>query len=552
MARKRRRIGALDLETDPFKHGRDIKPFCWGFYDGRQFDHGWKHGAGCISSLINYLETLEDDFLIYAHNGGKFDFLFLLPHLDAHDIRVISGRIVEAKLGRHILRDSFAILPVKLKQAGAEGSAKLDIDMAKLEPGRRERHRAEIVEYLRGDCVTLYDAVTAFRDRFGNSLTMAGAAIKRLKASVERETGRAWREVLQPLTLARDAEFRPFFFGGRVECFERGVIADDLEIRDVNSMYPYVMAEYEHPVGSTFIEQRAIDDRTDFAIIHAHSDGALPLRAKDGSLSFPRGLFRFHATGHEIRQALALGTLRIHKVEWAARCGVRMSFSAFVNEYYDLRMQAEKMGDERAKLHFKLVLNSSYGRFALDADKLRDWRIVDPRAFMLPHGHPDALRLDDLQAEGWTVGFEGPGVWMMERPVDDMTKARALLNVATGASITGAARAMMQAGIAHATRPIYCDTDSLICRRLDMPTGKALGMWKHEGNGDECAVAGKKLYAVWADGQAIKSASKGVRLSPEQIRLVAEGHVIRWHAEAPTFNVAGGFRYLHRDVRMTA
>lgn len=158
---------------------------------------------------------------------------------------------------------------------------------------------------------------------------------------------------------------------------------------------------------------------------------------------------------------------------------------------------------------------------------------------------------------------------MWKRPVDELDKARAIMNVATGASITSAARAELLHGIARAERPIYCDTDSLVCRDLDMPDGAELGAWKHEGDATEAAIAGRKLYALWGeesadpveaasrvkawgDPRCIKLASKGVRLQAGSIREVAMGKVIRWKAEAPTFNVAGGHFYLERDVRMTA
>jgi hypothetical protein len=537
VARKSRRLATLDFETDPFKHGRTIRPFLWGFYDGVDFEYRWQDDKTCAQTLVNYLGTLPEKFLIYAHNGGKFDFLFLLKWMD-DDPKIISGRVVECKIGGHILRDSYAILPVKLGNA----AKKLDIEISKLEAGRRDRHRAEIIDYLRQDCIGLHGAVAGFRARFGNSLTMAGAAMKRLKASVERATRQPWTETLQRLPMARDVEFRRWYYGGRVDCFENGLIKADMQVRDVNSMYPYVMKVYQHPTGRDFVNQSAIDDRTDFALVDAYSNRALPHRADNGSLSFPVGRGIFYATGHELRAGIELGKIRIFRVITALRCTVKINFASFVDEYYALRMAAREAGDDEAVLHFKLVLNSGYGRFALDPERLYDWLVVgnDVSAFMR------------LSGDGYQIGFEGPHVTLWRRPVDEFTKARAIMNVATGASITGAARAELLRGIARADRPIYCDTDSLVCRSLDLPGGSDLGAWKHEAEADEAAIAGKKLYALFAGGEAVKMASKGVRLTAAQIRDVAQGATVRWFADAPTFNVAGGWTYLTRDVRMTA
>ncbi len=538
MARRpKRRLATVDLETDPFRHGRTIRPFLWGFYSEEMgFHHHWRDAPDCAETLFKFLETLEEPHLIYAHNGGRFDWLFLLPWI-TEPPTIISGRIVECKLGIHTLRDSFAILPVPLKAAGD----KLEIDMAKLEPGRRWRHRAEIVTYLEADCRELFKAVSAFRERFGNSLTMAGAAMRRLKASVENATQRPWTHTLQKLPLSEDPRWRRWYYGGRVSCFDRGVIRENFTVYDVNSMYPSVMKHYKHPVGRHYIEQNAIDDRTDFAIVDAYSDGALPLRADDGGLSFPKARSLYYASGHELRAAMELGKVRIFRVLQAMFCTVKIDFSDFVDEYYTLR-QAARHTDPVAFLHYKLVLNSSYGRFALDPEGLNDWQVV-PR---------DRAAWLEMIGQGYELAFEGPAVAMWRRPVDDKVKARAILNVATGASITAAARAELLRGIAKAERPIYCDTDSLVCRQLDAPGGTDLGAWKVEGQVDEAAIAGRKLYALFAEGQAVKYASKGVRLTPEQIRDVAQGSVITWQSDRPTFNVAGGWQYLRREVRMTA
>lgn len=275
--------------------------------------------------------------------------------------------------------------------------------------------------------------------------------------------------------------------------------------------------------------------------------------------------------------------LRLFRVISARRCTVRTNFAPFVDEHFALREVAVAAGDEEAKLHWKLVLNSAYGRFALDGDKLFLWRVV-------PNDKPVTLA---MIADGWEVGQQGPEVTMWRKPVDELDKAQAIMNVATGASITSAARAKLLHGIARADRPIYCDTDSIVCRSLDVPDTEGIGSWAREASADEAAIAGKKMYALFGDmepatrrqtavyaglvgrrridlagvpdeyrtlverqtkfGDAgcVKMASKGVRLTAPELRRVAAGETVQWQAEAPTFNCAGGFTYLRRDVRMT-
>jgi hypothetical protein len=552
-------IATLDFETDPFAYGRIIRPFAWGlqFDDDGRFVHGW-HEAGpegaaaCVADLMAYLDTLDEPHTIYAHNGGRFDFLFLLAS-GATDVTVIAGRIVRLTIGRHVFHDSYAFLPNSLRELTKyDADGKLDIDMSRLEAGVRHMHRDEILRYLERDCVALLRKIKQFHGYFGRKLTVAGAAMGKLKEAVEVAHGRPWRQVLQRLTLADDKRFRPFFFGGRVECFEQGVIREDLKYHDTVSMYPDAMAHNQHPTGhgGTFRGQTAIDDRTDFAIIEATSHGALPWRDDRGRLRFPHGRGLFHATGHEIRAGLETGRLTIHRLDAAVYSTVRTDFKSFVNAYFSLRMQADADGDMDAKYRFKIVLNSSYGRFSLQPDDLYSWRCE------LDNGsNADRQALLDAGYEPAQTGPElgnGTRIIMWRRPAEDADKKLAIMNVCTGASITGAARAKLLRAIHAAERPLYCDTDSLICRSLDMPTGSALGDWKVEALGDKLAIAGKKLYAMFADGNMVKMASKGARLTAEQIVRVAEGEAITWHSPAPTFDIAGGFRYISRDIRMTA
>lgn len=536
-----RALAALDFETDPFRRGQTVLPFVAGLYDGAIFQHWW--GDDCVGQLVTHLREREDRLLIYAHNGGRFDYLFMLEHLE-EQVKVISGRVVQCRVGSHELRDSFAILPVSLGEAGG----KQKFDYRKLRRAVRERHRPEIVGYLRQDCVALHGHVARYRERFGNKLTMAGAAIAKLDEAVAEETGTDARETLQRLSLVArgdparsDPYMRQFFFGGRTEYFERGVIRDAWKVYDVGSMYPDRMARVEHPTGNNFARRSGIDDRTDFAIVDATSRGALPLRGKNGSLAFPHARAEFYATGHEIRAAMDLGLVDIHAVKLVLHSPVRCDFAAFVLPYYALRKAAEAAGDATGKLHFKLVLNSSYGRFALAPEKLREWRVLPRGAFPPADG-----------GLPWRLNYLGEAVAMWSRLAPEGARWRAVRNVATGASITGAARAVLMRALAGADRPIYCDTDSIVCRGLSgVVLGSGLGEWKLEAEADKAAIAGKKLYALFAGGRAVKWASKGVQLTPHRILRVAQGKIVRHVAEAPVIDLAGRQSRLTREIRAT-
>ena len=162
----------MDFETDPFKHGRRVYPFAVGVYGDSGFYSCWSRA--CVKHLLEYLKKLPPS-VIYMHNGGRFDIFFLMAALDAQ-MKIIKGRVVEAQLGEHLVRDSFAILPMALAQYKKD-----EIDINKLNRENREQNKEEILSYLRGDCVYLHELVSGFLSEFGEYLTIGSAAMGQLR-----------------------------------------------------------------------------------------------------------------------------------------------------------------------------------------------------------------------------------------------------------------------------------------------------------------------------------------------------------------------------------
>jgi hypothetical protein len=171
MPRKPKLLAVVDSETDPFKHGRIPQPFVWGLYretGSGTFDYKSFWGEDCTLQLLDYLSGWKG--IVYAHNGGKFDFFYLLNHFKEweHPVtpNLIKSRIAKLKWGPTEFRDSYLILPVALKTTGDKD----EIDYRLFEKETRNQHREEILSYLKQDCVGLYDNVRSFIDRFGMSM----------------------------------------------------------------------------------------------------------------------------------------------------------------------------------------------------------------------------------------------------------------------------------------------------------------------------------------------------------------------------------------------
>ena len=135
---RKNRVGAIDCETDPFLFDRIPEPFSWGLVmdDGSRY-LTW--GKRCTRKIVDILLELPP-CKVYAHNGGKFDFHFLLPYINIdQDIKIINGRFATIKIGDVELIDSFLLMPFALAKF-----RKTEIDYKLFEADVRNKHKKTI------------------------------------------------------------------------------------------------------------------------------------------------------------------------------------------------------------------------------------------------------------------------------------------------------------------------------------------------------------------------------------------------------------------------
>lgn len=509
MTRKKddkRLIWTIDCETDPFKYARVPEPFIWGIYTGVSYHH-----MDTVQEVVDFIK--DHDVICYAHNGGKFDFHYLLAHINLHEeIKVINGRLVVAKIGKCELRDSWNLLPIPLAQYQ---KTKVDYSIFEKEERDKPHNRKIIVDYLRDDCVDLWNLVTAFEAKYGRHLTQAGASLAMWKQFSGLE---------EPKSNTRFfADFSKFYYGGRVQCFRKGHVRGPLQVYDINSAYPWAMLS-EHPYATDYVvlDNPKQINPTSMVTLDCVSAGALPWRDEHGSIVFPddQERRRYYVPGHEILAAMDTNSLsRVAFVQSVEFVG-EVSFAGYIRHYYEQRKIAKAAGDKAEDIFCKLLMNSLYGKFAANPDNYGNFMCVP---FDEIADHTDGKYAFD--------GMIGPHA-LMKAPLEPYQQN--FLNVATSASITSQVRAKLWRAIHAAEDPIYCDTDSLVCRGVDLPCTDALGDWKHEGTASDAFIAGKKLYAMrgdfgkdkHSDPITEKKASKGVRLSFDHIKKAALGGVV--------------------------
>lgn len=366
----RRPIATIDAETDPFSKqraeaGEIPLPFIWGFYD-RGFLEPEKPFR-YFESTESFVEWIRDkEYICYCHNGGKFDFNYLKPHVEPFtDVSYINSRLAKFNIGIAEFRDSMNIFPT-----GLAAYQKMEFDYSLLERTRRYRpdNWAKILEYLESDCVNLFDIVYAFRERFGPVLTQASAAM--------RQWGRiSAQEIPQSKYPKVYDRFKPFYFGGRVECFELGVHEKPFKVVDINSAYPYAMLR-RHPYSLTYSVVSG-DERpgmeydhvgASFFRVRARSLGAFPWKdpegkVDDGALCFPvdeKEPREYNVTGHELQAAEETGTVQDVEILQSFVFDTLTHFTAYVEHFYEERKRAKAECDKAGDLFAKLMLNALY------------------------------------------------------------------------------------------------------------------------------------------------------------------------------------------------
>lgn len=559
----------IDCETDPFHAcddvecskchglGRVPKDFIWGAYCGDTDQYEEYATATDVAEAFASRKST-----VYAHNGGKFDYHYLRDHINADDtLMIINGRLARFKIGECEFRDSLNIFPnTRLKDFGI----KEEIDYELMEPDKRNDPNvlAEIKRYLRQDCIGLWGVVDRYRRDYGNKLTQAGASMKYweknyYKADAPRQTRR------------QQEEYRPYYNGGRVQCFEHGTASQEFKVADINSAYPYAMLE-PHPIEcegdiSTKLPKDHLLSTT-LIKVEGTSRGALPWRdPKTQELYFPddEGGHRkrrrvYYVTGHEFIAALELNALDVHKIRECHIFRKRVDFRAYMDHFYELREVARLNGDVAGRIFGKYFMASLYGKFGADPDQYFEFVIAT----------------EDSYARHVEQGYEpyklfGKGRMLMCRELPDAQKR--FYNVATAASVTGYVRAHLFRALSKCSGLIYCDTDSIAARETTgIEYGTKLGQWKHEGLFDRYSIAGKKLYAFHKAGAAEefdpdasekehtwKIAAKGIKIgnsteAPDIIRKLAGGEKVRVINEVPCYTITREKPvFVHRTVKKT-
>ena len=528
-----RPIYCADSETDPFYRGRFPKPFIWGLYSQDDYvEFSEKDGDDFTDQFVKHVSQI--DCVVYAHNGGKFDWFFILKHLDEFEpLMVIAGRLAKFKIGKAEFRDSYNILPIPLS---AYQKDEIDYSIFEATERRKPQNWNAIRRYLKTDCQYLFELVTGFIDNYGFNLTLAGAALAQ------------WRKIADQATPKSSQHFydqiKPYYYGGRVEAFAQGTFTRDFKVVDINSAYPWAMKKL-HPYGTSFNESDTLPKsqgyiERSFITLECISKGALPFKGID-SLEFPDDdIARVYTiTGWEYLAGLRTKTIGNIKIIKVITFTDSIGFDDYVDYFYDKKTLAKNADDRAEYIYSKLFLNSLYGKFASNPEKYKEYEVVRPS--YIEAAEDNGFNFNGL-IDKWAL---------MSRPLPE--DKQNYLNVAVSASITGCVRAYLFESMQKCQGVLYCDTDSIMCEDIGAleidPT--TLGAWDIEADCNFGAIGGKKLYAFKTLEGNWKTASKGARLTPDEIVKVCQGVPVVYKPDNPSYSIKTGVSFVSRKIQKT-
>lgn len=461
---------------------------------------------------------------IFAHNGGRFDSLFVFPWLLRYRDRLrweISGpesriqrleiwpKLADKKRLSWVIQDSVAILPMSLEQIGKkflpEGTAgKMQHDLHMPEDDPRWD------QYVKQDCTVLWHGVetlttmvTGLGGEVGVTLPATAMNVYRrvfLDRPIHRSAhftdcaGTQWDDVEEedaPCHGCMHQWIRQGFYGGRTELFETS--GHDVADFDLNSSYPASMMERMPagrpkvigPVRDLDVLRKLHDKHVGFveATVWIPPDNPkaykgdqrippLPVRF-EGKLVFPVGRLRGVWSWDELELVLhpRVGgeIVETHRSVWYEAWPV---FQGYVKTMYAYR-EAFKRGEGNEALDAlaKLLLNSLFGK---TGQKVERGKLIylplddDKRLEVMDRARP--LDGDPDEAVVW----EEPTI--LNAPYIVPQLAAQVTTLSRKRLFLGMMSVLDQGG-----RVLYTDTDSIMCTgAVVQPVGNKLGQWKRE------------------------------------------------------------------------
>jgi len=407
----------------------------------------------------------------------------------------------------------------------------------------------KLIEYCKRDVEITYKAFTNLQNwLWKNKLGNMGISLAQLSFNIFR-----YKFLKEPIQhKLKDKELDKEFFeiekmsyhGGRTELFFKGV-AKNVNIYDINSLYPYVMANNEYPIKKlSKLYNVSLNDLeyllNDYCVIakvklNLPSDlryGVFPLRLcrkclipncghkSYSKLFFPVGKFSTFLTTNELK--LALKNNFIESVEVAYLYAKKPIFKSFIEYFYEMKKKSQKGSIDY--LFSKLIMNSLYGKFAQQKDIPKFYgyatNFVDYDIW-----YYNGFRFEQIGYNIYKIVKKQFGVYSFPAIASHIT-ANARLKLYEYMEICK-------------NNLLYVDTDSLFVYNFQFPeqyVNNELGNLKHEYKNVDVIINAPKDYVIIHNNNILEEKIKGV---PKFAKKIYDNLFQYWHLK--------GFKTMLKD-----
>jgi hypothetical protein len=478
----------------------------------------------------------------WAHNGGRFDFLWLLGWALKFEIpwRVsLSGSsIASLTIGKAIFRDSARLVPMSLDKASAISGVRKDkcpVDFSEIRRDMSRSRLMQVCEYMVQDCKATYALLDALQTLCWRwDLDLKGTIGASAWATVRRQ-GVPVAEWGHRNNVTKDyLDARRGYFGGRTQVFRPFSRAGTHA--DINSAYPAALTKVDlghgererlhgHAAQRAFSQGRNGIYRATVNVATDTTMPPLPVRGK-GRIGFPVGTFSGWWAGNELSGALLHGGTIETIGEALAWKDSGPLLKSFCEHVWGLR---DACGTKTAQGGFlKLYANSLTGKLAA---KPRNERICsDPDAPLFCDGALDCrgvlcgIKCCPHQCTG-SCGKRtpiSPGLPIFSTVTESLSECS---QVHWSAYLTAHCRgSLLDFAGSRSDDLVYCDTDSLFYEgERTENIGSALGQFKIEDTYEYFTAEAPKTY-LYADQDGVAhGASKGIPNAVRNFHLLKTG-----------------------------
>jgi hypothetical protein len=558
------RIITMDLETVLIDNVH--VPYLLSWFDGNTTKSYIINPADPVTvefEILRMISNAIDDicirkyknYKVYFHNFSKFDGYFLVKYLSKIgfcDPIIHKGRIISVSFNYNdiniVFKDSYLLLPSSLRKLG--NSFKVDSpkgifpyllsdidyigdipdfkyfsnistnDYNKYKDSFNNKtwiFRDEAIRYCELDCISLYQILSKFNtlifDRFklniNNYPTLPSLSFAIFRSQYLTDNS------IHMISGDIANDIRQGYTGGACDMYiPRPIENKKIYGYDVNSLYPFVMANNKLPIGNptyfsgdiTKVDKDAFGffycnitspDNLKNPILQTH------IKTNEGLRTVaPLGKWCDMIFSEEMYNAMKFGYK--FEIKWGYTFDSDLIFSKFVNELYKIRLDYPK--SDPMNYIAKIIMNSLYGRFGMD-DNFIITEIMNKEDYDKyeeldkDNSILDVIEIDD----NYLVQTKNPNI-ELDTLLDNGSEVHNI-NIAIAAAITAYARIhMTQFKNNENYNLYYSDTDSIY---IDSPLdknliGKELGLMKLECICEDAVFLAPKVYSLITNGEVIK------------------------------------------------